>query len=170
MVAIGFLPFVVAVCGHLLHSGDAKEEQMAESPVRELRLAVTVENYEEALRFYRDALGLPVVDEWDHPDGSGAVLDAGRATLELLSVGQSDVVDRVEVGELVSGPIRLALEVEDSEQTAKALSPEARIACRRPGRDAVVPSECARARARRHAADALHRARLGRLILACSCR
>ena len=94
---------------------------MTESPVRELRLALTVENYEEAVLFYRDALGLPVVDEWDHPDGSGVVLDAGRATLELLSVGQSDVVDRVEVGELVSGPIRLALEVEDSEETAKAL-------------------------------------------------
>ncbi len=94
---------------------------MAESPVRELRLAVTVENYDEAVRFYRDALGLPVVDEWDHPDGSGAVLDAGRATLELLSVGQSELVDRVEVGELVSGPIRLALEVADSEETAKAL-------------------------------------------------
>jgi catechol 2,3-dioxygenase-like lactoylglutathione lyase family enzyme len=94
---------------------------MAESPVRELRLAVTVENYDEAVRFYRDALGLPVLEEWDDPAGSGAVLDAGRATLELLSVGQSELVDRVEVGELVSGPIRLALEVEDSEQTAKAL-------------------------------------------------
>ncbi len=94
---------------------------MAESPVRELRLAVTVENYDEALRFYRDALGLPVLEEWDNPAGSGAVLDAGRATLELLSVGQSELVDRVEVGELVSGPIRLALEVEDSEETAKAL-------------------------------------------------
>lgn len=94
---------------------------MAESPVRELRLAVTVENYDEAVRFYRDALGLPVLEEWDNPAGSGAILDAGRATLELLSVGQSELVDRVEVGELVSGPIRLALEVEDSEQTAKAL-------------------------------------------------
>jgi catechol 2,3-dioxygenase-like lactoylglutathione lyase family enzyme len=27
-------------------------------PVRELRVAVTAEDYEEALRFYRDALGL----------------------------------------------------------------------------------------------------------------
>jgi catechol 2,3-dioxygenase-like lactoylglutathione lyase family enzyme len=94
---------------------------MAESPVRELRLAVTVDNYDEAVRFYRDALGLPVIEEWDDPGGSGAILDAGRATLELLSVGQSELVDRVEVGEVVSGPIRLALEVEDSDQTAKAL-------------------------------------------------
>jgi lactoylglutathione lyase len=94
---------------------------MAESPVRELRLAMTVENYDQAVRFYRDALGLPVIQEWSEPTGSGAILDAGRATLELLSVDQSDLVDRVEVGEIVSGPIRLALEVEDSDETAKAL-------------------------------------------------
>ena len=94
---------------------------MAESPVRELRLAVTVDNYDEAVRFYRDALGLPVIEEWDDAGGSGAILDAGRATLELLSVAQSDLVDRVEVGELVSGPIRLALEVEDSAATSELL-------------------------------------------------
>jgi lactoylglutathione lyase len=95
---------------------------MAESPVRELRLAYTVEDYAEAVRFYRDVLGLPVIQEWDQPTGSGAILDAGRATLELLSVDQSDLVDRVEVGEVVSGPVRLALEVENSEETAKALA------------------------------------------------
>ena len=94
---------------------------MSESPVRELRLALTVENYDEAVRFYRDALGLPVIEEWERETGSGAILDAGRATLELLSVDQSDLVDRIEVGEIVSGPIRLALEVEDSEETAKTL-------------------------------------------------
>ena len=94
---------------------------MAESPVRELRLAMTVENYDEAVRFYRDVFGLPVIQEWSEPTGSGAILDAGRATLELLSVDQSDLVDRIEVGELVSGPIRLALEVADSDETAKAL-------------------------------------------------
>jgi catechol 2,3-dioxygenase-like lactoylglutathione lyase family enzyme len=95
---------------------------MAESPVRELRLAYTVENYEGSLAFYRDALGLPVLEEWSQPTGSGAVLDAGRATLELLSVDQSELVDRVEVGEIVSGPVRLALEVEDSEETAARLA------------------------------------------------
>jgi lactoylglutathione lyase len=96
--------------------------EMAESPVRELRLAYTVEDYEGAVRFYRDVLGLPVIEEWEQPTGSGSILDAGRATLELLSVDQSDLVDRVEVGEVVSGPIRLALEVQDSEETANALA------------------------------------------------
>jgi lactoylglutathione lyase len=90
-------------------------------PVRELRVALTVSDYEQALAFYRDTLGLPVVESWDTDEGGGAVLDAGSATLELLSPGQSDVVDRVEVGERTSGPVRLALEVEDSAETAKRL-------------------------------------------------
>jgi lactoylglutathione lyase len=94
---------------------------MTESPVRELRLALTVDNYDELVSFYRDVFGLPVIEAWDDPSGKGAILDAGRATLELLSVAQSELVDRVEVGESVSGPVRLALEVDDSEATAEAL-------------------------------------------------
>jgi len=34
---------------------------MPESPVRELRLALTVDRYPEAVAFYRDVLGLPVL-------------------------------------------------------------------------------------------------------------
>jgi lactoylglutathione lyase len=95
---------------------------MPESPVRELRLAFTVENYDEAVRFYRDVLGLPVIQEWEQPTGSGAILDAGRATLEVLSSDQTDHVDDVEVGRRgVSGPVRLALEVEDSVAAAENL-------------------------------------------------
>ena len=94
-----------------------------ESPVRELRVALTVEDYEDALRFYREVLGLPTIEEWANPTGRGAVLDAGRATLELLSSDQARHVDEVEVGERgVSGPVRLALEVEDSAATAERLA------------------------------------------------
>ncbi len=94
---------------------------MPESPVRELRLALTVERYGEAVAFYRDVLGLPVIEAWEGPEGSGAVLDAGRATLELLSVPQAELVDEVEVGSRVAGPVRIALEVADSVQTARRL-------------------------------------------------
>ena len=94
---------------------------MPERPVRELRVALTVEDYEQAVTFYRDVLGLPIVHEWDEPTGSGAVLDAGRATLELLSPAQAELVDEVEVGERVSGTVRLALEVSDSVLTAQKL-------------------------------------------------
>src|SRR5438105_5074915 len=46
-------------------------------PVRQLRVALTVEDYAQALRFYRDALGLPVEHEWEEAEGSGAIFDAG---------------------------------------------------------------------------------------------
>ena len=96
---------------------------MAESPVRELRVAVTVADYARAVAFYRDVLGLPVIQEWDDPgDRSGVILDAGHATLELLSEAQTALVDEVEAGRRgVSPPIRLALEVGDSAATALAL-------------------------------------------------
>jgi lactoylglutathione lyase len=95
---------------------------MAKSPVRELRVALTVEQYEDALRFYRDVLGLPTIEQWATSSGSGAILDAGRATLELLSTDQADLVDEVEAGRRgVAGPVRLALEVEDSATTADEL-------------------------------------------------
>jgi catechol 2,3-dioxygenase-like lactoylglutathione lyase family enzyme len=90
-------------------------------PVRELRVAMTVADYEQALAFYRDALGLPVLESWDTDEGRGAVLDAGRATLELLSADQTELVDRIEVGEPTSEPIRFALEVEDSVAAAGRL-------------------------------------------------
>ena len=93
-----------------------------ESPVRELRVALTVDHYDDALRFYRDMLGLPVVQVWDEPSGAGAVLDAGRATLELLSTAQAELVDRVEVGERVAGRVRLALGVDDSAGAAETLA------------------------------------------------
>jgi lactoylglutathione lyase len=95
---------------------------MAESPVRELRVAVTVEDYDEAVRFYRDAFGLPVLEEWEGETGSGTILDAGHATLELLSVDQTELVDEIEAGRRgVSGPVRFALEVEDSVAAAERL-------------------------------------------------
>jgi tRNA(Arg) A34 adenosine deaminase TadA/catechol 2,3-dioxygenase-like lactoylglutathione lyase family enzyme len=91
------------------------------NPVRELRVALTVGDYERAVAFYRDVLGLPVRMAWDEPTGKGTVLWAGVATLELLSTEQAETIDRVEVGERVTGPVRLALEVEDSERTAAEL-------------------------------------------------
>ena len=93
---------------------------MPESPVRELRLALTVDRYQEAVAFYRDLLGLPELESFQGP-GGGVVLDAGRATLELLSAGQAELVDQVEVGARVAGPVRVALEVADSAALARQL-------------------------------------------------
>jgi methylmalonyl-CoA/ethylmalonyl-CoA epimerase len=82
--------------------------------VKELRIALTVENYDEALAFYRDAVGLSVLEEWNSPGANGALLGAGRATLEIFDEGQARMVDDLEVGRRVAGTVRFALEVEDS--------------------------------------------------------
>lgn len=89
--------------------------------VHELRLALTVENFDEALAFYRDALGLETLDMWVAPGARGVILDAGRATLELLDEGQAQIVDEIEVGRRIAGPVRIALRVADSTTLAAEL-------------------------------------------------
>jgi catechol 2,3-dioxygenase-like lactoylglutathione lyase family enzyme len=94
---------------------------MMNHAIRELRTAFTVPNYAQSVRFYRDSLGLPVLQSWSESYGSGMILDAGRATLELLSEDMAAYIDQVEVGRRVAGRIRLALEVDDSVSAAKQL-------------------------------------------------
>jgi catechol 2,3-dioxygenase-like lactoylglutathione lyase family enzyme len=91
------------------------------SGVRELRLAVTADDWEAAVRFYRDVLGLPQLADFSSDEGRVVLLEAGRATLELIDPRQADYIDRVEVGQRVAGHIRVALEVDDSEGTTQAL-------------------------------------------------
>ena len=89
--------------------------------VRELRIALTVDDYERAVAFYRDGLGLAEVESWVRPDGRGTILDAGRATLELFDPQQAETLDRIEVGRRVSGTVRFALHVDDSAAAAREL-------------------------------------------------
>lgn len=87
--------------------------------VREVRIALTVEDFERAVQFYRDRLGLAVVEAWQRPEGRGVILALGpQTTLELFDGRQADFVDQVEVGRRVSGPVRLALAVPNAESAA----------------------------------------------------
>ncbi|HKU59538.1 MAG TPA: VOC family protein [Gaiellaceae bacterium] len=88
--------------------------------VRELRVAVTAEDYDEALRFYRDVLGMPERAAFSSEDGRVTILDAGQATLELLDTTHAGFVDAVEVGKRVAGHIRIALEVDDAARATSA--------------------------------------------------
>ena len=89
--------------------------------VTELRVALTVQDFGQALAFYRDALGLEQIADWSSETGRVVVLDAGRATLELLDGAQAQTVDTIEAGRRVSGTVRLALQVADSEDVAERL-------------------------------------------------
>ena len=88
--------------------------------VRQLRVRVTAPDYDEALRFYRDVLGLTVREAYGER-GRVTILDAGRATLELLDEEHAAFVDEVEVGRRVAGHVRLAFEVDDAATLTREL-------------------------------------------------
>ena len=91
------------------------------SNVAELRVALTVEDFDRAMAFYRDALGLEQIADWSSATGRVVVLEAGRATLELFDGAQAESVDAIEAGRRVSGTVRFALRVEDSGDMAERL-------------------------------------------------
>jgi AcrR family transcriptional regulator/catechol 2,3-dioxygenase-like lactoylglutathione lyase family enzyme len=83
--------------------------------VRQLRVVVRAADFEDALAFYRDVVGMPQSEAYEAEGGARvAILDAGRATLELSNPAQVDFIDRVETDGVTSDPIRLALEVDDA--------------------------------------------------------
>lgn len=91
-------------------------------PVRQLRLVVETEDYDAALTFYRDVLGLV---EREVVPGEGdariTILEAGRATLELSNPAQVKYIDAVEAGGQPSAKIRVAFEVYDAETATRDL-------------------------------------------------
>ena len=87
-----------------------------------MRLVVEAEDYDAALRFFRDVLGLPEEEAYSGPgDARVAILDAGRATLEIANPAQKRMIDEVEVGRQVAPRMRIAFEVDDSRRTTDAL-------------------------------------------------
>ncbi|MDR7309720.1 RimJ/RimL family protein N-acetyltransferase/predicted enzyme related to lactoylglutathione lyase [Nocardioides luteus] len=91
-------------------------------PVKQLRLVVEAEDYDEAVAFYRDTLGLPEEAAFSGPgEAHVTILDAGRATLELANPAQHGYIDEVEVGRPTAGHVRVAFEVEDSAGAADRL-------------------------------------------------
>ena len=87
----------------------------------ELRVVLTVPDFDEAVAFYRDGLGLEQLADWSGEDGRVILLDAGHATLELFDERQAESIDRIEAGRRVSGPVRIAVEVADIDGTAQRL-------------------------------------------------
>lgn len=90
--------------------------------VVQLRVVVEVDDFDAAVSFYRDHLGLPeefMVDSGH--DARVVALQAGRATLELVTAEQRRLIDRLEVGRDVSPPIRIAFEVADVDSVTTRL-------------------------------------------------
>lgn len=83
------------------------------SPVFELRVAVTSKDYERLVRFYCEGLGIEPTAIWNNNGGQAMILNMGNATMELFDERQAEVIDQLEAEKRVSGPIRFALQVPD---------------------------------------------------------
>ncbi|TDD59235.1 VOC family protein [Kribbella antibiotica] len=90
--------------------------------VKELRLVVTADDYDEAVTFYRDVLGLPERASYSSENGRVVILEVERATLEIADPGQADFIDDIEVGRRVAGKYRLAFEVDDAAAITRTLA------------------------------------------------
>lgn len=92
--------------------------------VRQLRVVVEADEFDPALAFYRDVVGMPQAEAYEAEGGARvAILDAGRATLELSNPAQVAFIDRVETdGDAPSERIRIALEVTDAAGAAQRLA------------------------------------------------
>ena len=85
-----------------------------EPRVSELRLVVTADDFQSALHFYRDVLGLREQERYEANGGHVTILEAGRATLEINDPPYAEHIDEVEVGRRAAGHIRVAFEVTDT--------------------------------------------------------
>ena len=84
-------------------------------PVRQLRLVVQADDFEAAVAFYRDALGLTEEAAFEgEGDARVMILDAGRATLELANPAQVTMIDGIEAEGRPSVRMRVAFEVADA--------------------------------------------------------
>lgn len=91
---------------------------MPKSPILELRVALTVEDYASVMRFYQEGLGLEAAALWTDA-GEARLYEMGRATLELFDEAHAASVDEIEVGKRSSGQIRFALQVPDLDAALK---------------------------------------------------
>jgi catechol 2,3-dioxygenase-like lactoylglutathione lyase family enzyme len=86
---------------------------------REARICITVDDLDAAKRIFRDGLGMPIVDDWEHPTGErGTLFAVHPAAIELFDRPQGRLVDEAEVGkESGQGDFALRFEVDDIEES-----------------------------------------------------
>ena len=83
---------------------------------RQLRLIIETDDFDEAVRFYRDILQMPEQLAFaTEGDDRVSILLAGRATIEIASRQHARNIDALEGAPSADGPtLRLALEVGDT--------------------------------------------------------
>jgi len=82
-------------------------------PILELRVALTSSDYERAVKFYCEGLGIEPAAIWNNDQGRALMLNMGQARLEIFDEAQAQTIDQIETGGRISGQIRFALQVPD---------------------------------------------------------
>jgi methylmalonyl-CoA/ethylmalonyl-CoA epimerase len=90
-------------------------------PILELRVALTARDYERLVKFYCEGLGLEPAAIWNNDGGRALMLDMGHASLEIFDEKQAEVIDQLEAGQRLSGPVRFALQVPDLDAALERL-------------------------------------------------
>ncbi|WP_309620337.1 VOC family protein [Salinibacterium sp.] len=91
--------------------------------VIQLRVVVEADDFDAAIAFYLDPLGLPEQAAFEGDgDARVSILDAGRATLEISNPAQKLMIDQVETGARQGPGIRLAFEVTDGRGVTTTLA------------------------------------------------
>jgi methylmalonyl-CoA/ethylmalonyl-CoA epimerase len=96
-------------------------ERSLESPILELRIAITTSDYERLVKFYCNGLGIEPSAIWNNGQGQALVLNMGNATLEIFDEVQAKTVDQIEAGRRISGQIRIGLQVPDLKAAVERL-------------------------------------------------
>jgi len=91
------------------------------SRVSELRLVIRVEDVDSLVSLFADDLGLEVLARFGQGDASAVILAAGRATIEVGNAAHGDDIDGLEVGRPVSPQVRLALEVDATDELTRTI-------------------------------------------------
>lgn len=91
-------------------------------PPRQLRLIIETDDFDEAVRFYRDVLGMNEQPAFaTDGDDRVSILHAGIATIELATTTHVRNIDAIENAPSTDGPtLRIALEVDDTDRAVAA--------------------------------------------------
>lgn len=94
----------------------------ASTAPRQLRLIIEVADFDEAVHFYRDVLGMPEQPAFaTGGEDRVAILHAGLATIEIATPQHVRSIDDVEgAPHDSSSTLRIALEVDDTRTTVQA--------------------------------------------------
>ncbi|MEO9327187.1 VOC family protein [Gordonia aurantiaca] len=108
----------------------------------ELRICLKVKDIDEAVRVYREGLGMEIVDEWTHPAGQrGVLFGVVPAAVELFDEAQWELVDDAELGRQVSGDHTLRVEVRDVDEIESLAEILAGVGVSRDGEVTKTPWE-----------------------------